>query len=87
MAGIGIASVVCLSILGAGIGVWLTGTCTVGAAIGKPQITNRNMISVLFCEAVAIYGILMGMIMVSKVQSNEMSMSKGWKLLFMKITV
>ena len=64
---IGIAIALGLSILGAAWGILITGSSIMGTNIKMPFVQSKNLISVILCEATAIYGVIIALLLAIEV--------------------
>ena len=73
-------------------GIFVTGATLLSSSVKSPRIITKNLVSVIFCEAVAIYGIIISILMTDKFSgkdsiTHQQSLFGGYNLFSVGLTV
>src|SRR5213593_2229671 len=82
-ASLGISLAVFLSVIGAALGISSAAPAIAAAGTERPEIVSRSLIATILAEALAIYGLVVGLLSINKLGIiTATSVDGGFKLFF-----
>src|SRR5207245_7630709 len=68
-ASVGVGLSVFLSVIGASIGISISAPAIAGAGTERPEIVSKSLIATILAEAIAIYGLVVGLLSIFRLTS------------------
>lgn len=85
---LGISLAVFLSVIGAALGISIAAPAIAAAGTERPEIVSRSLIATILAEALAIYGLVVGLLSINKLPTiTTASVDAGFKLFFSGATM
>jgi ATP synthase proteolipid subunit len=82
-ASMGVGLSVFLSVIGAAIGISISAPAIAGAGTERPEIVSKSLIATILAEAIAIYGLVVGLLAIFKLTSlAPTNTDLGFKIFF-----
>src|SRR2546428_5054682 len=84
-ASLGVGLSVFLSVIGASIGISISAPAIAGAGTERPEIVSKSLIATILAEALAIYGLVVGLLSIFKLPTAgaaALSSDSGFRLFF-----
>ena len=82
-ASLGISLAVFLSVIGAAIGISIAAPAIAAAGTERPEIVSKSLIATILAEALAIYGLVVGLLSIFKLPNiTATSIESGYRLFF-----
>src|SRR6266849_139297 len=82
-ASIGISLAVFLSVIGAALGISIAAPAIAAAGTERPEIVSKSLIATILAEALAIYGLVVGLLSIFKLPNiTAASTDSGFRLFF-----
>ena len=81
-AALGVGLSVFMSVIGAAIGISISAPAIAGAGTERPEIVSKSLIATILAEAIAIYGLVVGLLSIFRLGTIGTNSDLGWKIFF-----
>ena len=76
----GVGLSVFLSVIGASIGISISAPAIAGAGTERPEIVSKSLIATILAEAIAIYGLVVGLLSIFRVTGGLTDVDLGFRI-------
>ena len=81
-ASMGVGLSVFMSVIGASIGISISAPAIAGAGTERPEIVSKALIATILAEAIAIYGLVVGLLSIFRLPTLGANSDLGFRIFF-----